>query len=267
MKTRLLIFALTLLFLNQACEVYGPEDEVDFRPPAIPTGVVVSNGDERVYIYWDNNREADLAGYNIYTSDSYDGRYILIGSSDYNNFIDYDAVNGETYFYAVTAYDYNGNESELSYEDIYATPRPEGFNQAIFDYIEFPNTSGYSFSLYSVVAYDSLDVDFFFENFDGTFYLDVWDDTDIQDMGATNDIYEIEFAPLDGWSETKDAQAFVGHTYVIWTWNNHFAKVRISSITSERMVFDWAYQTAEGNPMLKPSTIGGRSTLSRSFTR
>ena len=80
MKTRLLIFALTLLFLNQACEVYGPEDEVDFIPPAIPTGVVVSNGDERVYIYWDNNREADLAGYNIYTSDSYDGRYMLIGS-------------------------------------------------------------------------------------------------------------------------------------------------------------------------------------------
>jgi hypothetical protein len=267
MKTRLLILALTLLFLNQACEVYGPEEEVDFIPPAIPTGLVVSNGDERVYIYWDNNREADLAGYNIYTSDSYDGRYMLIGSSDYNNFIDYDAVNGETYFYAVTAYDYNGNESELSFEDIYATPRPEGFNQAIFDYMEFPNTSGYSFSLYSVVAYDSIDVDFFFENFDGGFYLDVWDDTDIQDMGPTNDIYDIEFAPTTGWSETKDAVATEGHTYVLWTWNNHFAKVRISSITNERMVFDWAYQLVEGDIQLKPSTIGIRKALNRSFIR
>ena len=267
MKTRLLIFALTLLFLNQACEIYEPDQEVDYIPPTIPSGVVVSNGDERVYIYWDKNREGDLAGYNVYSSDSYDGRYMLIGSSDFNNFIDYDAVNGELYYYAVTAYDYNGNESELSYEDIYATPRPEGFNQAIFDYRAFPNNSGYSFSLYSVVAFDSLDVDFFFENFEGDFYLDVWDDTDIQDMGATNDIYDIEFAPVTGWSETKDAAAVVGHTYVFWTWNNHFAKVRISSITSERMVFDWAYQLAEGNPQLKSSAISGRSTLNRTSTR
>jgi hypothetical protein len=155
----------------------------------------------------------------------------------------------------------------LSFEDIYATPRPEGFNQAIFDYMEFPNTSGYSFSLYSVVAYDSIDVDFFFENFDGGFYLDVWDDTDIQDMGPTNDIYDIEFAPTTGWSETKDAVATEGHTYVLWTWNNHFAKVRISSITNERMVFDWAYQLVEGDIQLKPSTIGIRKALNRSFIR
>ena len=32
---------------------------------------------------------------------------------------------------AVAAYDFNGNESELSYDVIYSTPRPEGFNQPI----------------------------------------------------------------------------------------------------------------------------------------
>ncbi|MEJ2194980.1 MAG: hypothetical protein P8X73_09010 [Ignavibacteriaceae bacterium] len=268
MKPKILIIVLALLILNQACEIYEPEVEVDYIPPSIPSGVVVSNGDERVYIYWDNNREADLAGYNIYVSDSYDGRYELIGSSNYNNFIDYGAVNGELYYYAVTAYDFNGNESELSYEDIYATPRPEGFNQAIFDYNQFPNNSGYSFAIYSVVAYDSIDVDFFFENFQGNFYLNVWSDTDIQDMGPTNDIYDIEFAPTTGWSSTKDASAIEGHTYVFWTWNNHFAKVRISSITSERVVFDWAYQLAQGNIQLKPSTKGdSRAKLYRSFIR
>ncbi|MCK7520207.1 MAG: hypothetical protein MZV64_22200 [Ignavibacteriales bacterium] len=70
------------------------------------------------------------------------------------------------------------------------------------------------------------DADFFFENYQGTFYLDVWDDTDIQDMGPTNDIYDIPFAPTSGWSTTKDAIAIVGHTYVIWTWDNHFAKIQ-----------------------------------------
>lgn len=266
MKKKILTFAFITILLTQACGINEPE--IDYIPPAIPKDVVVKNGDNRVYISWSRNRESDLSGYNIYASDSYDGRYEVIGSSPQNSFIDYDAVNGVLYYYAVTAYDFNGNESELSLEDIYATPRPEGFNQSIFDYREFPNNSGYSFSLYSVVAYDSIDVDFFFENFQGVFYLDVWDDTDIQDMGLTNDIYDIEFAPTTGWSETKDAIAIVGHTYVFWTWDNHFAKIRISSITNERVVFDWAYQLAEGETQLKGIRNGeSRNRLKRIFIR
>ncbi len=168
------------------------------------------NGDNRVDLTWNDNRESDLSGYNIYYSDSYDGKYYPIGSTAYNFFIDYDAVNGDTYYYAVTAYDYNGNESDLSRDVIYATPRPEGFNQSIFDYRRFPNNSGYSFSFYSVVAYDDIDVDFFFENYQGDFYIDVWDDTDIQDVGPTYDIYDIPFAPTTGWSPTKDASSNSG---------------------------------------------------------
>lgn len=180
----------------------------------------------------------------------------MIGSSSNNHFIDYGANNGVTYFYAVTAYDYNGNESELSYDAVYSTPRPEGFNQAIFDFNRFPQNAGYSFSEYLVVPYDDLGADVFFENYNGTFYLDVWDDTDIQDMGYTQDIYDIPFAPTTGWSDTKDAIAKIGHTYVIWTWNNHFAKIRVKSITNDRIVFDWAYQLVEGNTQLKPKAKG-----------
>jgi hypothetical protein len=268
MKLHLIIIAFISLLLTQACEIYEPYREVDYIPPAIPKNVVVMNGDNRVDIFWDNNRDTDLAGYNVYVSDSYDGRYELIGSSDYNSFADYDAVNGVTYYYAVTAYDYNGNESELSLDVIYATPRPEGFNQSIFDYRRFPNNSGYSFSEYSVYPYDDLNSDFFFENFEGTFYLNVWDDTDIQDMGPTNDIYDIEYAPSYGWADTKDAVAIVGHTYVFWTWDNHYAKVRISNITSERVVFDWAYQLVEGEPQLKGLRNGEtRKSLKRDFIR
>lgn len=258
MKLRLFLPGLLTLVLTQACEIYEPYE--DFTAPAVPKGIVMLNGDERVDLYWRANYESDLAGYNIYVSDSYDGRYLNIGSSSSNSFIDYDALNGEKYYYAVTAFDYNGNESELSYDVIYATPRPEGFNQSIFDYINFPNNSGYSFSKYSVFAYDNENTDFFFENYNGEFYLDVWDDTDIQDMGATVDIYDIESAPVNGWSATKDVPAIVGHTYVVWTWNNHFAKIRIYSMTDERIVFDWAYQLVEGEPLLK----GSRSSETRS---
>ncbi len=245
---------LTLLLLSAAILYYGCDihdfDEFDDEPPSPPTNIYTVTGDNRVDIMWDENPERDVAGYNVYFSwDDY--KYELLGSTENNYYIDYGAENGETYYYAVTAYDYNGNESDLSEDLAYDTPRPEGFNQTIFNYLEFPNNSGYDFSNYSVIAYDSLDTDFFFENYDGTFYLDVWRDSDIQDMGQTKDIYDISYAPTSGWSNTKDAIAIVGHTYVIWTWDNHYAKIRIKNITSERVVFDWAYQTVEGNDELK----------------
>jgi hypothetical protein len=84
----------------------------------------------------------------------------------------------------------------------------------------------------------------------------VYDDTDIIDMGPTMDIWDIDFAPENGWATNKEEIARVGHTYVIWTYDNHFAKVRIKSITSDRIVFDWAYQTAVGDPQLKPVVPG-----------
>ena len=261
------LIALILAFSLGACEINDPWDDhymPDYQPPDPPMGIVAYNGDNRVDISWDNNRESDLAGYNIYYAYDYDGRYTLIGSSDDNYFIDYGAENGTTYYYAVAAYDYNGNESDLSYDVVYAIPRPEGFNRAIFDYINFPSNSGYSFSDYSVVPYDNDQSDFFFENYEGTFYLDVWDDSDIRDMGHTTDIYDIPTAPTSGWSSTKDEIAVVGHTYVVWTWDNHFAKIRIKNITSDRIVFDWAYQLVEGERQLKAGNNSGtRKTLTR----
>ena len=250
-----MIFSLAILsaaIFLQSCDVNDYYYDVDYTAPASPSGIIVYNGDSRVDLTWEQNRESDIAGYNIYYSDSYDGRYDLIGTAYDNYFIDYDAVNGNRYYYAVTAFDYNGNESDLSYDVAYGVPRPEGFNQAIFDYRRFPNNSGFSFTNYNVVAYNSLQSDFFYENYEGVLYLNVWDDTDIQDMGLTNDIYDIPLAPVSGWTPDKYLEVKAGHTYVIWTWDNHFAKIRVSSFTSDRVVFDWAFQLVEGETMLKP---------------
>ncbi len=250
--------AFITLTLVSACNIIEPVRVMDTTPPSPPTGVVVLNGDQIVDIYWNSNRENDLAGYNVYWSDSYNGKYSLLGSTQNTSFTDDGVVNGQRYYYAVTAYDYNGNESELSPDVAYATPRPEGFNQSIFDYNSNPNRAGYSFAEYTVVPYDDQASDFFFENYQGTFYLDVWQDTDIQDMGSTQDIYDIPFAPTNGWSTSKSVYAQVGHTYVIWTWNNHYAKVRISAITNDRIVFDWAYQLVRGEMQLKPVGNSGK---------
>jgi len=58
MKTKILLFSLFILLVTQSCEIYEPYEEIDYIPPAIPSGVVVINGDNRVDIYWNNNREA-----------------------------------------------------------------------------------------------------------------------------------------------------------------------------------------------------------------
>ncbi len=256
MKKTLFITGLLILLVT-GCDVNISENNTDNIAPAAPRNLYSVTGDNKVYLYWDANREGDLAGYKVYYSYSYNGTYNYIGTTTRNSFVDYDAKNGTTYYYAVTAYDRYGNESDLSVEEVYDTPRPEGFNQAIFEYNQFPNTSGYSFKKYLVVPYNSNDADFFFEKYNNKYYLDVWKDSDIQDMGATNDIYDVSYAPLTGYvplnpgENIKYTEAIIGHTYVIWTWDNHFAKVRIKSMTSERVVFDWAYQTAEGNRELK----------------
>ena len=253
MKKLAMISVLLFLTLGiTSCDENYMNDYYDNIAPNPPTGVQVLNGDYRVDLTWNHNRERDIAGYNVYYSTSYDGKYKLIGSTQNDFYIDYEASNGVLNYYAVTAYDFNNNESELSPDVAYATPRPEGFNQSIFDYNRYPNNSGYSFTTYSAVAFDNSSyTDFFFDIYNGTPYLDVYEDTDIQDMGATTDIYDIAFAPEADWSPTKDAIAIAGHTYVIWTWDNHFAKIRVKTITRDRIVFDWAFQLVEGNPQLK----------------
>lgn len=256
------IFA--ILFGFVAC---SESDYYDDTPPAAPTNLIVKAGDNFNELFWDYNRESDVSGYNIYYSDSYDGKYELIGNTTDNYYIDRDAINGEKYFYAITAFDYNGNESELSYDYAYGVARPEGFNQIVYDYQKFPETSGYSFAKKKIVPFDGADADFFFENFQGEYFLNVWYDTDIQDLGATNSIYEVNLAPTDGWvpleegENVKYVHAEIGHTYIIWTIDNHFAKIRISQITEQRIVFDWAYQMLEGERQLKRAVATPRENL------
>jgi len=256
MKWQKLIIVIFISTLILGCD----EDlgiYVDNIPPDTPTSIKTLTGDNMVEISWKPVFNSDLSGYAVYWSDSYNGKYELIGTTAETRLIDYEASNGITTYYAVAAYDHNGNESELSYDVAYDTPRPEGFDNRIYDFLNYPHISAYNFASYQLTAFNSDYADFFFENDNGTFYLNVWEDTDIQNMGLTFDIYDITAAPLIGWvdmipdANVKYVRALVGHTYVIWTWDNHFAKIRISSISNDRLTFDWAYQIAEGNTELK----------------
>ena len=257
------IWLLLLLGVSMVM-VTGCDDEEHFRDttaPNPPINVKTFARDGRVDISWSPNAERDVAGYNVYYATEYYGRYEMIGSTSNTVYVDNDAVNGSIYYYGVAAYDYDGNESELSYDEVYGVARPEGYGRIVYDYINFPDLAGYSFSENKVYPFNDLMTDFFFENYEGDYYLNVWEEADIQDMGPTDDILDITLAPTSGWiplvegDNVKYVTAQVGHTYIIWTVDNHYAKIRISNMTQQRVVFDWAYQLVEGERSLKRADV------------
>jgi len=82
-------------------------------------------------------------------------------------------------------------------------------------------------------------------------------------MGLTNDIYDIPYAPESGWVFKEYLRADVGHTYVIRTIENKYAKISIKQINGDGIVFDWAFQIVPGETQLKPVARSGQREVSR----
>jgi len=245
------LIPLTILFTLAVTGCHDWIHELDLDPPSPPTGLRTATGDNFIELFWSPNREPDVAGYNIYVSSRYDGRYELIGTSGRPYYVDEGARNGSVYYYALTAVDDAGNESDLSRDVAYDIPRPEGYDVMLASYQGTPAAAGYDFSGYAVVPYSSESADMYYEYSNGVPYMNVGTDTDIQDVGATSSILDIGTAPSSGWSVTHDVRLAVGHTFVVWTWDDHFAKFRVNALSPGRVVFDWAYQLIPSNPLLK----------------
>jgi hypothetical protein len=234
----------------------------DLTPPAGPRGVVSVTGDGEVFLSWLENTEADVAGYRIYEGPCDTGPdcpYLPIGSTTGLHFTISGLTNGVTRFYAVAAYDYAGNESKLSKQTIFDTPRPEGFGDRLVNYLQTPTSAGWDFSAQRVRAWDDPATDMFY-GYNGTVYEMFVPDlaTDIQDAGFASSLDAVDFAPTEGWSPTGTVELIVGHCYVVWTRDNHYAKFRVMRFvqpsTGDPIVeFDWAYQVDTGNRELKAS--------------
>jgi hypothetical protein len=69
-------------------------------------------------------------------------------------------------------------------------------------------------------------------------------------MGFTESFDDIDYAPQTGWSENGWAEIIAGHTYVVWTRDLHYAKLRVTSIGSDFVNIRWAYQLDQDNPEL-----------------
>ena len=264
---RFLLVPLAALVLLTGCDddrVVAPSR--DLTPPAAPRGVVSTTGDGEVALQWQSNTESDVAGYRIYKAPCATGSscpYDLVGTTTGQSFVVGGLINGTTRYYAVAAYDRAGNESELSYRDVYDTPRPEGFGRALTNATDGPATAGYDFSAFSVRPWDDTRADIFFSVAGGALRMAApFTDTDIQDAGYAPTLDAVDYAPSAGWSPTGTAELIIGHCYVVRIESGgdyNFAKFRVTSLNGAQVVFDWAYQTDPNNGelMVAPSREEG----------
>ena len=83
-------------------------------------------------------------------------------------------------------------------------------------------------------------------------------DTDLLIYGPTSSITDVDYAPETGWLSGGSVELYEGYSYLVWTWDNHFAQVRITCLCGDYIRFDWSYQTDEGNPELRVGNDGNR---------
>lgn len=256
----------TLLLLVAMLALSGCNDETaprDVNPPAAPRGFRSVTGDNTVYLSWLANTESDVAGYRIYQAPCASGSscpYTRIGSVSGRTATDFTVTgltNGVTAYYAVAAYDFAGNEGDLSYQDVFDTPRPEGFGARLSSYLTSPSVAGWDLSAAQVRAWDAATTDIFYGDNGSVSQMFVPDfQTDIQDAGYATTLDAVDFAPSAGWSPTGSVELIVGHCYIVWTRDNNYAKFRVTQFIPQSsgppvVEFDWAYQVAAGNPELR----------------
>jgi len=253
------LIVLALAAVAAGCDLDGSGDQVvaprDTTPPAVPSGVRSVTGDDQVEIVWAANREADLAGYRVYWSATAPGPYEFMAETGTPRYVDRDVANGTTYFYAVTAFDLAGNESELSLELVHDTPRPAGENLLLLRATGSGwELSGYDFSAYVRRPFTSVDTDMYFTVENGRAAMVAPDPaTDLQDAGYA-ELDDLDWAPPGGWTGEDRVTLIEGHSYYVWTRDDHYAKFRVTDLDGERVVIDWAYQIDMSNPELR----GGR---------
>ena len=226
-------------------------------PPA-PVGVYSITSDKQVTLRWLDSGIENVASYQIWRSRQEFENYDLIGDipRTKTEYIDRDVRNGETYYYAIVAVDNQGNASDLSYETVWDTPRPEGFDFTLWEASVYPWRSGCDLSKIQqgTIAWDAAETDIYFA-FDeevNIAYLNSDNDTLMQDMGFHETMDDLDISPERGFT-TLFVELIEGHIYALYTPDGNYAKIQVKKVSDSSVTFDWAYQLQRDNPQLAPA--------------
>lgn len=89
---------------------------LDTIPPDKPKNLTAIGRNKLVLLNWEKPIAPDLAGYKIYRSNTPLSGYIEIGKTELNEYRDAESVlvNSQKYYYRISAFDFAGNESEIT---------------------------------------------------------------------------------------------------------------------------------------------------------
>lgn len=251
---------------------------IDFAPrlPA-PLGLTSTSLNGAIHLNWSSN--AVDSGHSIFDhylvySTPYDGtrgvctaNWVSEGTTVSDAFLVGNLSNGVSRCFAVSAVTHDGHESQWS-DSRLDTPRPDAQNAFVYTTAARRDSAGFLFldetsrKLGVIGAATRADLDFSVERHaDGTTWI-------VPGRGGVTatayssqpvaELTSIDRAPSAGFNGAA-MQVQPGFAYVFRVVNAdgvHFAAVRVAFVASDYVVFDWAYQTAVGNPELSRVPAG-----------
>lgn len=243
-----------------------------------PLGLHTISLNTAIQLAWSSNAVDALHGafdhYRVYSS-SYDGSrgvctsgWVLEGTTASDAFLVGNLVNGASRCFAISTVTRDGHESAWSDARL-DTPRFDARNALVYSTSVRPDSGGFLFAddashaLGVVTTATRADLDFFVERHaDGSLWITPARGGSTVALYSTQPIVEltsIDHAPAAGFGSTA-LQARPGFGYVFKLQKAdgvHFAAVRVAFVTADYVVFDWAYQSAIGNPELSRAPLGG----------
>ena len=248
-----LVLFISVVIFSTSCEVTLV---VDLPTPGIPTGLIAKNYDPEVRLEWTDPNNPYVEGFAVYRNTSPGGTYTWIGDTGAVYYIDNDVTNGVTYYYTVTAFNDDDEESDPA-PYVYTTPRPEGLSTKLYDIFEDASSAGFDFFAGEVVHYTEGDMHVLFDGVGNPWiypHEGVW----IADFdGDTHwSIDDAQEAPLfSTWNyQDEELEVYTRHIYVLYIdqgSHGYYAKFRITEDEEFNWIrFDWAFQPDEDNPDL-----------------
>ena len=246
-----------------------------------PAGLHTISLNTAIQLAWSSNAVDALHGafdhYRVYSA-SYDGTrgvcasdWVLEGTTASDGFLVGNLVNGASRCFAISTVTRDGHESGWS-DARFDTPRFDARNVLVYARAARTDSAGFLFldetshALGVVAGAGRPDLDFTVERHgDGSLWISPARSGSTVALYSTQPVVEltaIDRAPAGGFgSSALPARPGFGYVFELQKSDGvHFAAVRVAFVTVDYIVFDWAYQSAIGNPELSRAPLGGPRT-------